>query len=136
MEILQRSISGLPAFALYFVVSVALVALFLVIYLRITPYREIALIRQGNVAAALSLSGTIMGFVIPLAHAIAQSVSLPDMLLWGGIALLVQLLVFMVATRVIPGIGKDISEGKIAQGTFLGALSLAAGILNAACMTY
>ena len=136
MEILQRSISGLPAFALYFVVSVALVALFLVIYLRITPYREIALIRQGNVAAALSLSGTIMGFVIPLAHAIAQSVSLPDMLLWGGIALLVQLLVFMVATRVIPGIGKDIAEGKIAQGTFLGALSLAAGILNAACMTY
>jgi putative membrane protein len=136
MEILQRSISGLPAFALYFVVSLALVALFLVIYLRITPYREIALIRQGNAAAALSLSGTIMGFVIPLAHAIAQSVSLPDMLLWGGIALLVQLLVFMVATRVIPGIGKDISEGKIAQGTFLGALSLAAGILNAACMTY
>ena len=136
MEILEHSISGLPAFALYFGVSLALLALFLAIYVRITPYQEIALIRQGNVAAALSISGTMLGFVIPLAHAVAQSVSLPEMLLWGGIALVVQLLVFFVVVRIIPGIARDIPEGKVAQGTFLGALSLATGILNAACMTY
>jgi putative membrane protein len=135
MEILEHSISGLPAFALYFVVSLALVALFLAIYLQITPYREITLIRQGNVAAALSLSGTTLGFVIPLARAVSQSGSLPDMLLWGGIALIVQLLVFFVVTRIIPDIARDISEGKVAQGTFFGALSVATGILNAACMT-
>ena len=136
MEILELSITGFPAFALYFAVSLVLLALFLVIYLRITPYQEIALIRQGNVASALSLSGTTLGFVIPLAQAIAQSGNLPDMLLWGGIALVVQLLVYLVVARLLPDIGKHIADGSVAHGATLGAFSLATGILNAACMTY
>jgi uncharacterized membrane protein YjfL (UPF0719 family) len=37
---------------------------------------------------------------------------------------------------LIPGISQAISEGKIAQGVFLGVLSLATGLLNSACMTY
>ena len=136
MEILEKSISGFPAFALYFVVSLALLTLFLAVYLRVTPYHEIALIREGNVAAALSLAGTTLGFVIPLSHAIAQSVSLPDMLVWGAIAFVVQTLVYLFAARLLPDIGKHIAEGKLAHGTTLGVLSLATGILNAACMTY
>jgi putative membrane protein len=136
MAILEQSISGLPAFVLYFVVSLGLLALFLTVYLRVTPYHEIALIRQGNAAAALSLAGTTLGFVIPLARAIAQSVSLPDMLLWGGIAFVVQMLVYLIAARLLPDIGKHIADGKLAHATTLGALSLATGILNAACMTY
>ena len=136
MEILENSISGFPAFALYFVVSLALLTLFLAVYLRVTPYHEIALIREGNVAAALSLAGTTLGFVIPLSHAIAQSVSLPDMLVWGAIAFVVQTLVYLFAARLLPDIGKHIAEGKLAHGTTLGVLTLATGILNAAFMTY
>jgi uncharacterized membrane protein YjfL (UPF0719 family) len=37
---------------------------------------------------------------------------------------------------LVPHIGRHIPEGKIASGIFLGATSLAAGILNAASMTY
>ena len=136
MDILQHSIAGLPAFALYLVASLALLALFIVIYVRLTPYREFALIREGNVAAAASLSGTILGFVIPLAHSVAQSASVGDMALWGFIALVVQLLVFFGVTRIVPGVARDIPAGKIAPGILLGTLSLATGILNAACMTY
>src|SRR5687767_9050421 len=108
MEILQHSIGGLPSFLLYFVTSLALLALFLCIYIWITPYRELTLIREGNVAAAASLSGTIIGFAIPLAHAVALSVNLADMALWGLIALVVQLLVFFIVTRIIPDVGRDI----------------------------
>lgn len=136
MEIFEHFLAGAPKFALYFLVGVLLLILFLIIYLRVTPHREIALIRSGNVAAALSLSGTMLGFAIPLAHAVAQSVSLLDMLLWGTIAMVVQLLVFLVVSRIIPETSRDIAEGKVAQGAFLGALSLATGILNAASMTY
>jgi putative membrane protein len=136
MDILEHSIEGLPAFALYLVTSLALLALFIGIYVTITPYREFTLIREGNAAAAASLSGTTLGFVIPLAQAVAQSGSLADMALWGGIALVVQLVVFFAVTRVIPGIARDIPDGRVAQGIFLGAVSLATGILNAACMTY
>ena len=136
MDILQQSISGFPAFIIYLGSTLALLAVFLFLYIRITPYREIQLIREGNVAAAISLSGATIGFTIPLAKAVAQSGSLLDMLMWGGIALVVQLLAYAVVRLLIPGITKDIPDGKIAQGTFLGMLSLATGILNAACMTY
>jgi len=136
MEFVQYSIQGLPAFLVYLASSLALLALFVAIYIWITPYRELALIREGNVAAAASLSGTILGFAIPLAHAVALSENLADMALWGLIALVVQLLVFFAVTRIIPGIARDIPSGKVAPGMLLGTLSLATGILNAACMTY
>ena len=136
MDIIQSSIGGLPAFLTYLAASLALLALFIMIYIWITPYKELTLIREGNVAAAASLSGTILGFVIPLAHSVAQSVNLMDMALWGLIALVVQLLVFFAVTRLVPGVARDIPAGKVAPGILLGALSLGTGILNAACMTY
>ena len=136
MDIIPHSLAGLPAFALYFGSSVVLLLVFISIYIQITPYRELALIREGNAAAAASLSGAMLGFVIPLAHSVAQSVNLADMAVWGLIALVVQLVVFFVVTRLMPGLSRDIPAGKVAPGVFLGSLSLATGILNAACMTY
>ena len=58
-------LTGLPLFGAYFGLSLLLLAAFLLIYLRITPYHEIALIRAGNTAAATSLGGAIVGFVLP-----------------------------------------------------------------------
>jgi putative membrane protein len=136
MDILRQSITGFPAFLVYLASTLALLAVFLFIYARVTPYREFQLIREGNIAAAISLSGTMIGFTIPLAKAVAQSGSLLDMLMWGGIALVVQLSAYVVARMLIPEIARDIPAGKIAQGTFLGMLSLTTGILNSACMTY
>lgn len=136
MDILEQSVSGFPAFIINFAAALALLAVFLFIYIKITPYHEIDLIRAGNLAAAASLSGAMLGFAVPLAKAVAQSDGLIDMLIWAGIALVIQLLVYAVVRLIIPGISKDIPEGHVAQGVFLGMLSLATGILNSACMTY
>ena len=133
---LLQSLAGLPTFLAYFAVAVALLTLFGMAYIFITPYREIQLIRQGNVAAALGLGGALLGFVLPLASAIAHSVSLLDMAVWGLIALLVQLLVYRVACGLAPELVQDIPAGKVAAGTFVATLSVVTGILNAACMTY
>ena len=136
MEILASSARGIDDFLAYLGASLALLAVFVAIYVQITPYRELSLIRQGNPAAAASLSGTVIGFSIPLAQSVAQSVNLAEMAMWGAVALVVQILVFFVATRLVPDIGRHIPDGKIAAGIFLGAISLATGLLNAACMTY
>lgn len=133
---LTQSLAGLPAFLSYFAAAIGLLALFLLIYVLMTPYREITLIRQGNTAAAASLSGAILGFVLPLASAIAHSVGLADMAIWGLVALIIQLLVYLVARLLLPDLARDVPAGKVATGVFLGALSLAIGMLNAACMTY
>ncbi len=134
-ELLQ-SFSGFDEFLIYLAIAGVLLAVFIAIYVRITPYREIALIRDGNMAAAFSLSGTIIGMVLPLSSAIRSSVNLIDLAVWATIALAVQLIVFVIARIALPNIAQDIPAGKQASGIFLGAISIAAGMLNAAAMSY
>jgi putative membrane protein len=132
----QLSLGGIDNFLAYFGMALVLLALFVAVYVRVTPHREIALIRQGNLAASLSLSGAMLGFVIPLSSAITHSVAWWDMLLWGAIALVVQVLAYLVVRLAVPTLSADIAAGRTAQGLFLGVLSLAVGILNAASMTF
>ncbi len=130
------SFAGFDDFIVYLAVSLVLLALFIAIYIRVTPYREMALIREGNMAASFSLSGALLGFVIPLAAAVQHSVSLIDMAIWGMIAMLVQIAAFVAVKLIIPGITRDIPAGKGSCGFFLGCVSLGVGLLNAACMSY
>ena len=130
------SFAGFDDFLVYLAVSLVLLAFFIAIYIRVTPYRELALIREGNMAASFSLSGAVLGFVIPLAAAVQHSVSLIDMAIWGLIAMVVQIAAFVVVKMMVPGLTRDIPEGKGAQGFFLGCVSLGVGLLNAACMSY
>jgi putative membrane protein len=131
-----ESFAGFDDFLVYLGVSLAYLALFVALYIRVTPYREMQLIREGNMAASFSLSGAILGFIVPLASAITHSVSLIDMAIWGLIAMAVQIAAFVVVKICIPSITRDSPENKGAQGFFLGSLSLAVGLLNAACMSF
>lgn len=130
------SFAGFDDFLAYLAVSLVLLALFIAIYVRVTPYRELALIREGNMAASFSLSGSLLGFIVPLAAAVQHSVSLVDMAIWGLIAMLVQIAAFVAVKVLIPSITQDIPAGKGAQGFFLGTLSLGVGLLSAACMSF
>jgi putative membrane protein len=136
MDALSQSLAGLPAFLLYFGLGLALLVAFLALYSRVTPYREFALIREGNLAAAISLAGATIGFVLPLASAISHSVSAVDMLVWGVIALIVQIVVYFIVTRLVPRLAEAIPAGRVAAATLLAVLSVSVGLLNAAAMTY
>lgn len=127
-------IASLPAFIGYFLTAVALLGAFFGLYVLITPYNELKLIRAGNEAAAVSLGGAVIGFALPLAVSVAVSHNLYVMLGWGGVAGVVQLLVFLVARLALPRINENISQGRLASGIFLALLSIAVGILNAGCI--
>jgi putative membrane protein len=131
-----ESFAGFDDFLVYLGVSLAYLAVFVAIYIRITPYRELQLIREGNMAASFSLSGAILGFIVPLASAIQHSVNLVDMAVWGLVAMIVQILAFVVVKLCIPSVTRDIPENKGSAGFFLGSLSLGVGLLNAACMSF
>jgi len=126
----------LPAFLAYFGSAVALTALFLFLYTLVTPHREWALIRTGNNAAAISLSGAAIGFAIPFASVIIHSQNLIDMAIWALVVLVVQIGAYLVARILKPGLSAKIEAGDTAHGTVLAAIAVTAGILNAACMTY
>jgi len=132
-----ESLSGLLSFARYFIGSITMLIIFSVLYLWVTPYNEIRMIRdQGKTAPAISFGGAILGFTLPMASAIAHSVSFIDMIIWSGIAMLIQIFVFILLRAAYPRLIKDIIDDKNGAAIFIGALSLAAGIINAACMTY
>jgi putative membrane protein len=131
---LTTSLSTFPNFAVYFVTAIVLTAIFVVLYAGMTPHREVRLIRAGNTAAAITLIGGLLGFVVPLASVIAHSASLVDVVVWGVVALAVQIGGFLVARLVLPHLPQAIENGKVSDAIFLGGLSLALGILDAACM--
>jgi putative membrane protein len=127
-------INNLVAFASYFATAVVLLLVFLAIYIRVTPYNELTLIREGNTAAAISLGGAVIGFALPIAVAVAISHNLYAMLAWGVVASLVQLLTFIAARLALPRLNESIPQGKLASGIFLASLAVGVGILNAGCI--
>ncbi|MBY0431654.1 MAG: DUF350 domain-containing protein [Rhodospirillales bacterium] len=120
----------------YVGVSVGLVGLATWVYALVTPYKEIALIREGNAAAAYSLGGMVIGFAAAVASAAAHSVSLVDMALWSGVALLAQVFVYWVVSFFLQGFQAGMEDGKVSYGIALGAASIAMGVLNAGALTY
>jgi len=133
---IAMQLSTLGNFVLYFVSATVLVGIFALIYTRLTPWHEIPLIRAGNNAAAISFSGALLGFILPLSSAIAHSVAFIDMIVWGIVALVVQLLVFLGVKLIDSDLKRRIEGGETAAAAKLGVLALGFGILNAACMTY
>jgi putative membrane protein len=127
-------ISNLPAFASFFVTAIVLMLVFLAIYVWITPYNELALIRAGNEAAAISLGGAVIGFALPIAVSVAVSHNLYAMIGWGVVASVVQMLAFITARLALPRLNESIPQGKLASGIFLASLAIGVGILNAGCI--
>jgi len=127
-------ISNLPAFASFFVTAIVLMLVFLAIYVWITPYNELALIRAGNEAAAISFGGAVIGFALPIAVSVAVSHNLYAMIGWGVVASVVQMLAFIAARLALPRLNESIPQGKLASGIFLASLAIGVGILNAGCI--
>lgn len=129
-----QSLSGLPAFLIYFVVAAVLIAAYLYVYTWITAHDEFALLKANNAAAAISLGLSMIGFALPLTASIGHSDGILDMTIWGVIALIVQVGVYYVARIAVPKLSERIEAGEIAPAIWLGAASVAAGMLNAASM--
>jgi putative membrane protein len=133
---LIESLRNIPGFLMYFGSSIVLTLIFSFIYTHLTPYKELDLIRQGNLAAVYSYGGALLGFIIPLSSAISHSVNIFDMAIWGIVAVIIQSITFFVVRLLFPTIVEDIPQNSVSHGIFLGLCSVSVGILNAACMSY
>lgn len=138
MSQLTASLAGLGSFALYFGLSIVFLMLFKFVYLRITPYDEWALVKEDkNVAAAITMSGAFIGYSLAIASAATNSVGIVDFALWGVVALIAQVIAFaIVRFGFMPKLVERIINNEIPAAVVMGSMSIAIGILNAACMTY
>jgi putative membrane protein len=121
---------GATAFLLAFVVAGLFTIAFKYIYQWITPYNEKALIRAGNVAAAIALAGALIGY------ALSHTVSLQEFAAWAALAGVIQIAAFTgVRLVALPDVKARIENGETSIGIYLAGISIAVGLLNAACMT-
>jgi putative membrane protein len=128
--------TGALSFTLAFIAAGGFTLIFKAIYQVVTPHNEGALIRAGNSAAAVALGGAVVGYVIPLASALAHTESLPEFVAWAALAGLIQIVAFWVVRRLaLPDVSARIENGEMSAALYLLMISLAVGILNAACMT-
>ncbi|MNZ99061.1 hypothetical protein D3C78_1183720 [compost metagenome] len=137
LEALKLSLApeAVVAFIVYLAGAIVLFHLFKFAYTRITPHKEFALIREGNVAAAVAFAGALIGFAIPASNVIAFSVSILDFIVWAVIAGIVQLLGFLISSVLVKGASERIKNGEVATGIYVAAVSICLGLFNAACMT-
>lgn len=135
VEQLSSYLTDLTDFLAFFVVSLLLMIVFVAVYTSITRHSEIKLIKENSVAAAVAFSGSMIGFALPLASAMINSRTILEMIIWGVVALIVQIVVYLLVRLPMPRVSERIENNEIAAGIWLGASSLIAGILNAASMT-
>jgi putative membrane protein len=121
---------------MFFAIAIGLTAIYLVLYTLATAHNEFALIRQNVISAAVALGFSLVGFALPLASAIVHAQSLMDCVIWGLVALAVQIFAYWLVRLVLRDLSQRIAAGEMAAALFLGAASLSAGIINAAAMTY
>ncbi len=126
------------SFILYFFSGMALLTLGILVFELGTKTKEFQLIKMGNRAASYAFGGRILGLAIVLYSAIANSVDVMDMVVWGVIAIIAQLLTFYIFEWVTPNfdVHKAIDEDNQAFGMLLMFVSLAIGVVIAGCLVY
>jgi len=132
----------LQAFATGFPTTLAHAAISLIVliaggaaYGLLSPYREVARVREGDVASAAVFGGVLVGLAIPLALSLNASTSLVEVALWGVATTAVQLLVFRLIDLVLRGLPQRAAEGEIAAAVLLVAARLAAALIVAAAVS-
>ena len=132
--ILPRLGSGLSVLLLHLLTTLALLALGALCYMGVTPFRERTLIAAGNTAAGLVLAGTLIALAIPLAAMLATSHVWLDIVVWGLVAVILQLATFVLAVVVFRNLRAMIEADNVAAAAALVGVQIAIALLNAAAM--
>jgi len=132
--VIQSFLAGFPVLLLHFAVTMAILALGVMIYHVVTPYHELRLGRSGNTAAAVSLSAAIVGMAIPLSICMATSVSVWDIVIWGIVALLIQILAYRIADALLKDLPTRIKSGEMGAAIMVLGVKTSVAVINAAAI--
>ena len=131
-SVLQSFQAGFPTFLIWTSTAGGMLILASTIYVLLTPWKELALVKGGNATAGLALAGAIVGLAIPLASFLASSVSLLDLILWGFVALILQLLAYRLTDLLLRDVPQRIQNDEAGAAIVLISTKLASALLLAA----
>ena len=129
---IQAFVTGFPDFLLFTGIAGIMLIVAVAIYIKLTPWRELALVKDQNGAAGLALAGAVVGLAIPIAACLATSVSLIGLLIWGVVALILQLLAYRITDVLLRDLPRRIEEDQAGPAIVLIGAKLASSMLLAA----
>src|SRR3954462_11345552 len=106
------ALTALSDFLSFFLIATALVGLYLFVYTLATAHNEFALIRQNVVSAAVALGLSLIGFALPLSSAVVHAKTVMDCLMWGLVALVVQILVYWLRRPLLAALLPGVAGGR------------------------
>jgi putative membrane protein len=118
-------------YAAFLGTSLALLIVATTVYVMITPLHEVRLIRDGNKAAALSLSGAVIGLALTLFGVASSTFVVMELLAWGAVGVALQVAAYVIISFVLPDYRRKIENDQVSYGIAGAAFSIAVGILNA-----
>lgn len=125
-------VEAFPRFLIWSASAGVLLIVASTIYVLLTPWKEFAEVKRGNSAAGLALGGAITGLAIPIASTLASSVSLFDLVIWGVVSLLLQLIVYRLVDLLLSNIPQRIEKDEIGAAIVLVAAKLSSALILAA----
>lgn len=131
---IQSFVHGFDNFFISTLAAGLLLVISCVVYVVLTPMKEMELLRNGNASAGLGLAGVIIGLTIPIASALATSLSLWDLLIWGVVALLIQLLSFRVVDLILKDLPRRIENDEAGAAIVLIAVKISSAMIVGAAL--
>ena len=128
-------VAGFPDFLIQLAAALGLYVASLVVYVLMTPHKELALIREGNPSAALAFGAIVVGLAIPLGACLAHAFGLVDLIIWGVLTLLLQIIAFRFADMLLRDLPRRIAENDVAAAITLMAIKLGLGLIVAGAVS-
>jgi len=128
-------VAGFPDFLIQLGAALGLFIVSLILYVLMTPHKELALIRAGNPSAALAFGGVVVGLAIPLGACLEHAFGLMDLVIWGIVTLLIQLIAFRVTDIFLRGLPRRIAEGDVAAAIFLMSMKIGIALILAGAVS-
>lgn len=123
--------NGFPYLIFYLLIVASIYVIGLIIYIRLTPHKELQLIQQGNMAAAVHFSALVITLALPLAACLVNRFSLFDVAIWGTTSLFLQLFLFRLTDTIFRGMPERIINNEVAPTLVLASFKLAGSIILA-----
>lgn len=128
--------NGLPQLIAYLLVITGIYLVGIFAYVKLTPHKELALVQNGNMAAAVSFSALVISLAMPLAACLIRKVGYLDVAIWGTVSLFLQLFLFRLTDAIFSGMPDRIRNNEVpaamvlASFKFAGSFTLALAIVG------
>lgn len=123
--------AGVP-FLIFYLLTVTMIYLIgIFLYVKMTPHKELELVQDGNMAAAIHFASLVLSLALPLAACLVRKFSLIDVAIWGTFSVALQLFLFRLTDGIFRGMPERIVANEVAPAVVLASFKISGSIILA-----